>query len=63
VPIGAYANAGAGDEGLGWGATDRNAADAYADLAERWVEAGASVVGGCCGTGPPHVQALAERLA
>ena len=63
VPMGAYANAGAKDEGLGWEAAGRRAAEAYADLAERWVQAGASVVGGCCGTGPLHVQALAERLA
>lgn len=62
VPIGAYANAGAKDEGLGWDTAGHHAADAYADLAERWVGAGASVVGGCCGTGPLHVRALAARL-
>lgn len=62
LPIGVYANAGAEDEGLGWSATSRRAAEAYADLAERWVEAGASVVGGCCGTGPLHIRALAERF-
>jgi S-methylmethionine-dependent homocysteine/selenocysteine methylase len=63
VPFGVYANAGREDEGLGWGATGPRAAQAYADLAERWKDAGASVVGGCCGTGPLHVQALAERFA
>ena len=62
VPIGVYANAGAQDEGLGWGATNRRAAEAYADLAERWKEAGASVIGGCCGTRPLHIHALAERF-
>jgi S-methylmethionine-dependent homocysteine/selenocysteine methylase len=62
VPIGVYANAGREDEGLGWGATGPRAAEAYAVLAERWKDAGASVIGGCCGTGPLHVQALAERL-
>jgi homocysteine S-methyltransferase len=30
--------------------------------AERWVEAGARLVGGCCGTGPPHIAALAKRF-
>ena len=30
--------------------------------AERWVEAGAQLVGGCCGTGPSHVGALAKRF-
>ena len=63
VPFGAYANAGREDEGLGWGATGPRAAQAYADIAERWRDAGASVIGGCCGTGPLHIQALAERFA
>jgi len=63
VPIGVYANAGREDEALGWGATSPRAAEAYADLAERWKDAGASVIGGCCGTGPLHIQALAERFA
>lgn len=62
VPIGVYANAGREDEGLGWGAGSRGAAERYADLAERWEDAGASVIGGCCGTGPLHVRALAERF-
>ena len=62
VPTGVYANAGSEDEALGWGATSPRAAEAYADLAERWKEAGASVIGGCCGTGPLHIQALAERF-
>jgi S-methylmethionine-dependent homocysteine/selenocysteine methylase len=62
IPIGVYANAGREDEGLGWGATSRSAAERYADLAEHWEDAGASVIGGCCGTGPLHVRALAERF-
>ncbi len=63
VPFGAYANAGREDEALGWRATGQRAAEAYADLAERWNDAGASVIGGCCGTGPLHIRALAERFA
>ncbi|MGB8331338.1 MAG: homocysteine S-methyltransferase family protein [Polyangiales bacterium] len=63
LPIGVYANAGRTDEALGWNATSPRAAQAYADLAERWRNAGASVIGGCCGTGPLHIQALAERFA
>ena len=61
APFGAYANAGAPEEGLGWEATSaQGAARAYAALARRWIEAGARLVGGCCGTGPAHVAALAE---
>jgi S-methylmethionine-dependent homocysteine/selenocysteine methylase len=62
LPIGVYANAGGKDEGIGWGATDRRAAEAYAALAQGWVDAGATVIGGCCGTTPLHIQALAERF-
>ncbi len=63
VPIGVYANAGRRDEGLGWDAARAAAAEAYANLAEGWVAAGATAVGGCCGTGPAHVRALFERFA
>ncbi len=63
LPTGVYANAGAKDAGLGWDVRDRRAAASYADLAVGWVEAGASVVGGCCGTGPLHIEAIAERFA
>jgi S-methylmethionine-dependent homocysteine/selenocysteine methylase len=62
VPFGAYANAGAASEGLGWSADARAAAEAYAVHARSWIAAGASVVGGCCGTGPEHVAELAQAL-
>ena len=32
--------------------------EAYARHAERWLAAGASVVGGCCGTRPSHIARL-----
>jgi len=63
LPIGVYANAGHEDDALGWSATSARAAEAYADLAERWKRAGASVIGGCCGTGPLHIRALAARAS
>jgi homocysteine S-methyltransferase len=34
-----------------------------ADYALRFFEAGASIIGGCCGTGPKHIQAMGEALA
>ncbi|HEY2916945.1 MAG TPA: homocysteine S-methyltransferase family protein [Candidatus Limnocylindrales bacterium] len=34
----------------------------YADVALAMRDAGASVVGGCCGTSPRHLEAIAERL-
>ena len=61
VPFGVYANAGGRDEGVGW--TDSvSAAKRYAELADRWAALGATVIGGCCGTGPAHIRALRERL-
>jgi len=34
----------------------------YADVAAEWRQMGATIVGGCCGTGPAHVKALAEQV-
>src|SRR4029077_9180435 len=59
VGFGAYANAGSADDGIGWRAPDAEGAARYAALARMWLDAGASVLGGCCGTGPAHVKALA----
>jgi S-methylmethionine-dependent homocysteine/selenocysteine methylase len=62
VPIGAYANAGRAEERIGWCALDEEplaAAARYAEHAERWIAAGATLIGGCCGTGPAHIAALA----
>lgn len=55
LPIGAYANA--IFEGHGDWPVDR-----YVDEASRWVERGATLVGGCCGTTPEHLRALRERF-
>ena len=63
VPLGVYANAGHVDERIGWTASPEPGAEAYAELAERWVDAGATLLGACCGTGPAHVRALVERFA
>lgn len=35
---------------------------AYADHAMRWVEQGATIIGGCCEVGPDHIAELARRL-
>ncbi|MFT3764871.1 MAG: homocysteine S-methyltransferase family protein [Minicystis sp.] len=59
VVFGAYANAGAAEEGIGW--SEAGDTHRYVELAQGWVRAGATLVGGCCGTGPAHVRALAGR--
>ncbi len=62
VPFGAYANAGEPDDLMGWRPVPEAPAR-YADLAQTWVNAGATIVGSCCGTRPGHVAELARRLA
>jgi S-methylmethionine-dependent homocysteine/selenocysteine methylase len=36
--------------------------DAYADEVRKWLDAGASIIGGCCGTRPSHISRLREML-
>lgn len=36
--------------------------DAYAEYVDRWVAAGASIIGGCCEIGPDHIRTLKTRL-
>lgn len=37
--------------------------EAMGEAAARWLEAGAQIVGGCCGTTPAHLQAIAQAVA
>jgi S-methylmethionine-dependent homocysteine/selenocysteine methylase len=60
--FGAYANAGDERDGLGWSADPVVAADRYASFADAWIAAGATIVGGCCGTRVEHVARLRTLL-
>jgi S-methylmethionine-dependent homocysteine/selenocysteine methylase len=62
VPIGIYANVGRADRDQGWTLTDDVLPDAYAQAACEWIARGAAIVGGCCGTTPAHVQAMAAAM-
>lgn len=62
VPFGAYANAGHQDEQLGWHTDPADSAERYADLAATWIDAGATLIGSCCGTGPAHIAELKRRF-
>ena len=62
VRLGAYANAGAANELDGWTSVP-GTPELYAERALDWTRAGASILGGCCGTGPSHLAALAAALA
>jgi S-methylmethionine-dependent homocysteine/selenocysteine methylase len=55
-------NLGAPGDGPGAPRHDACAPDAYGALAVGWITAGARLVGGCCGTTPAHLRAVAERL-
>ena len=34
----------------------------YAEFASQWVEAGATIIGGCCEIGPEHIDFLCQQL-
>jgi S-methylmethionine-dependent homocysteine/selenocysteine methylase len=61
VPWGGYANAGRPEDRMGWESAPQ-AAERYAELASQWHEAGARLIGGCCGTGPAHTAAMRRQL-
>ena len=58
LPLGAYANAGAVDPKRGWIETEYSQPAVYAASAQGWVDQGARLIGGCCGTTPEHIGAL-----
>jgi 5-methyltetrahydrofolate--homocysteine methyltransferase len=62
LPVWVYANAGLPRVVNGQAVYDM-AADTYAEAALRLVDEGASIVGGCCGTTPEFIKAIARRLA
>jgi homocysteine S-methyltransferase len=52
------------NKGGSWDSTTKSwsyAASVDLDLVASWVAAGARYVGGCCGTGPADIAALAQR--
>ena len=68
IRLGAYANAfppqpkeATANDGLDEIRADLGPQD-YLGWAERWRAVGANLIGGCCGIGPEHIQALASRL-
>lgn len=57
LPIFVYPNAGVPSDG------DWLAPEPFAEACEKLAEAGAAVIGGCCGTTPSHIRALRGRIA
>lgn len=62
LPFGVYANLGCPNPAARAAPVEDCAPAEYAAHAERWIAAGARIVGGCCGTTPAHVQAIAARM-
>lgn len=62
VRISAYANIGYQDAQGNWVCTDAVDPEAYASHAARWINAGATIIGGCCGTRPKTIETIAARL-
>ena len=36
--------------------------DAVKDIAQSYIDAGANIAGGCCGTAPQHIKAMKEAV-
>ena len=61
APLGAWPNCGT-IQPPNWQFEDVATPEAFAGTAARWVDDGVKVIGGCCGLGPDHIRAVAERL-
>jgi S-methylmethionine-dependent homocysteine/selenocysteine methylase/SAM-dependent methyltransferase len=62
LPLGVYPNLGYLST-VGWRDQTSIGGAEYAELAMRWREEGAQIIGGCCGVGPEHIAAAAKALA
>lgn len=54
---------GKGDQNYGGLFVRDMSVDCYLASAREWIESGASMVGGCCGIGPGHIEAIAKGLS
>ncbi len=62
LPIGCYANIGRPEPVKGWEFIDYLSPEDYGKAARGWVDNGASLIGGCCGTTPEHIAAVRGLL-
>ena len=61
-PIGGYANFGREDDHDGWSPDTSTPPEAYGAAVLEWLELGARLVGGCCGTTPAHLRSAAQAV-
>lgn len=57
----AYGNAGYVDDAKGWTNTDAVDPKIFAKYVQTWIDAGASLVGSCCGTTPETIDAIKKH--
>ncbi len=60
--IAAYGNVGFADAHGAWVSTDAVEPERFADYAMQWIDAGANIIGGCCGTTPATIAAMRHRI-
>jgi len=63
LPLIAQANAGQPVIGADGGVTYSQALEDYVRFVPDLVRAGANLIGGCCGTNPAYIKAMAESLS
>jgi len=62
LPFGIYPNLGEPEDELGFRRSEHVSPERFAELAAGWASRGARLLGGCCGTTPAHLAALAARV-
>ncbi len=60
-PTGAYAHSGTWADPV-WQFDHMISPEDYLNAAQRWVDMGARIIGGCCAIGPEYIRLLKERL-
>ncbi|MEO8637817.1 MAG: homocysteine S-methyltransferase family protein [Candidatus Taylorbacteria bacterium] len=61
LPFGAYGNgAGEADNKEGWKFTTADQIENYLHHCSNWVDLGATIIGGCCGTNPDYTRAYSQ---
>lgn len=63
LPIWAKGNAGKPEMGPDGKTVYKSVPQIYADTVQPLLEAGARFIGGCCGSNPEHIRAIAEKMA
>jgi S-methylmethionine-dependent homocysteine/selenocysteine methylase len=58
LPLAAYAHVNNAAPIPGWTYAQMMDAEEYGRAAQRWLDLGAAIVGGCCGTTPEHIRAI-----